>query len=324
MQEHQILYLSEADVVGLQLPWPEIFKAVEIALVEHGNKTVENPPKPGVHKFSNSFIHAMPAYLKEADIMGIKWVAGYPSNREKGLQVTTGLQIINDPDTGFPLCIMNATWTTMVRTAAVTAVSAPKCARADSEILGIVGAGIQGTINAEVLCLTIPSIKKIRVYDIYPAASEKFQAVISEKTGREVEIVSSAEEAVVGADIVVTATQKLPEPFLKKEWLKEGYLGIPLDVSRAWCIDALFGADKFINDDLAQARLYEADGAFPAGIPPLYCHTGELLNGAYPGRTSDQETIILMNIGLGIYDISLGYQIYQKAKEAGVGVWLPF
>ena len=321
---HQILYLSEADVLKLQLPWPDIFRAVETALVEHGNKTVENPPKPGVHKFSNSFIHAMPAYLKEADIMGIKWVAGYPSNREKGLQVTTGLQILNDPDTGFPLCIMNATWTTMVRTAAVTAVSAPKCARADSEVMGIVGAGIQGTVNAEVLCLTIPSIKKIKVYDIYPAASQRFRDVISEKTGVDIEIVSSAEEAVVGSDIVVTATQKLPEPFLKKEWLKRGYLGIPLDVSRAWTIDALFDADKFINDDLAQARLYQADGAFPAGIPALYCHTGELLNGAYPGRTNDQESIILMNIGLGIYDISLGYQIYEKAKAAGIGTWLPF
>lgn len=324
MGDHKILYLSEQDVLDLNIQWPEIFEAVKIALIEHGSKTVENPPKPGVHKFSNSFIHAMPAYLKEADIMGIKWVAGYPSNREKGLQVTTGLQIINDPNTGYPLCIMNATWTTMVRTAAVTAVSAPLCARADSEVMGIVGAGIQGTVNAEVLCLTIPSIRKIKVYDIFPAASQRFQTVISQKTGVEVEIVNSAKDAVVDSDIVVTATQKLPEPFLQKEWLKEGYLGIPLDVSRAWTIDALFGADKFINDDLAQARLYEADGAFPAGIPALYCHTGELLNGNFPGRTSDQESIILMNIGLGIYDISLGKHIYEKAKEAGLGVWLPF
>lgn len=324
MSDHKILYLSEEDVISLNIQWPEIFRAVERALIEHGNKTVENPPKPGVHKFSNSFIHAMPAYLKEADLMGLKWIAGYPSNREKGMPVTTGLQILNDPNTGYPLCIMNATWSTTVRTAAVTAVSAPKCARSDSEVMGIVGAGVQGTINAEVLCITIPSIKKIKVYDIFPAASERFKTVIAEKTGREIEIVSSAEEAVVGSDIVVTATQKLPEPFLKKEWLKEGYLGIPLDVSRAWNIDALFGADKFINDDLAQARLYEADGAFPAGIPPLYCHTGELLNGMYPGRTNDQENIILMNIGLGIYDISLGHCIYEKAKEAGLGVYLPF
>ena len=111
---------------------------------------------------------------------------------------------------------------------------------------------------------------------------------------------------------------------MRKEWLKEGYLGIPLDVSRAWTIEALFGADKFINDDLAQARLYEADGAFPAGIPTLYCHTGELLNGTFPGRTSPEESIILMNIGLGIYDISLGQYIYEAAKAAGIGTWLPF
>ncbi|MBE6968512.1 MAG: ornithine cyclodeaminase family protein [Ruminococcaceae bacterium] len=324
MTDHKILYLSEQDILDLKLEWEEIFSTARRALIEHGNKTVENPPKPGVHKFSNSFIHAMPAYLKEADIMGIKWVAGYPSNREKGLQVTTGLQILNDPNTGFPLCIMNATWTTMVRTAAVTAVAAPLCARADSEVLGVVGAGVQGTINTEVLCLTIPSIKKIKVYDIFPAASERFKAVIEEKTGLSVEVVADAETAVRDSDIVVTATQKLPEPFLKKEWLKPGYLGIPLDVSRAWSIDALFAADKFINDDLAQARLYEADGAFPAGIPTLYCHTGELLNGSFPGRTSDSEDIILMNIGLGIYDISLGHYIYEKAKAAGKGVYVNF
>lgn len=323
MAKHEILYLSEEDILAMDIQWPEIFKAVERAMIEHGNKTVENPPKPGVHKFSNSFIHAMPAYLKEANIMGIKWVAGYPSNREKGLPNINGLQIINDPETGLPLCIMNATWTTTVRTAAVTAVSAPKLARANSEVMGIVGAGVQGTINAEVLCMTIPSIKKIKIYDIFSAASERFKKTIEEKTGVAVQIVDSAHDAVVDSDIVVTATQKLPEPFLKKEWLKPGYLGIPLDVSRAWSIEALFDADKFINDDIAQAKLYQADGAFPAGIPTLYCHTGELMNGNYPGRTNDQESIILMNIGLGIYDISLGHYIYTKAKEENRGIYLP-
>ncbi|PAB58353.1 ornithine cyclodeaminase family protein [Anaeromicrobium sediminis] len=319
MEKLEFLYLSEEDILGLNISWEEVFGSVEKALKEHGEKTVENPPKPGVHSLSNSFIHAMPAYLEQMQAIGLKWVSGYPPNREKNLPVINGLQIINCAQTGVPLAVMNATWTTTVRTAAVSAVTAMRCARKDSEVVGIIGAGVQGRINIIALKKILPQIKKCKVYDIFPAASDGFREEISKKLDIEIEIVSSPEEAVRNSDIVITATQKLPEPIVKYEWLKEGVLGLPLESSRAWTNEALFGVDKFINDDLEQAKLYQSQGAFSGGIPELHAETGEVIAGLKAGRENDTEKIIAMNIGLACEDISFGKYIYEKAMEKGVG-----
>lgn len=323
MNDLKFLYLSEADILSLNLTWDDIFSCVEAALKEHGEKTVENPPKPGVHSKSNSFIHAMPSYLKQMQAIGIKWVSGYPTNREKGLPAITGLQIINCPDTGVPLCVMNATWTTTVRTAAVSAIAASCCAKKGTEVVGIIGAGVQGRINIIALCQKLNSIKKCKVYDIYPAASEGFKEEVSKHLDIDIEIVDSPQKAARDSDIVITATQKLPEPIVKMEWLKEGVLGLPLESSRAWTNEALFGVDKFINDDLEQAKLYQSQGAFTGGIPELYAETGEVVAGLKPGRDNDTERIICMNIGLACEDISFGKFIYEKAKEKGIGTTLP-
>lgn len=322
MEKLEFLYLSEEEIIGLNISWEEIFQCIEAALKEHGEKTVENPPKPGVHSLSNSFIHAMPAYLEQMNAIGIKWVSGYPTNREKNLPSIIGLKIINSPETGAPLAIMNATWTTNVRTAAVSAVTAKYCARKDSEVVGIIGAGVQGRINIVALKKTLPQLKKCKVYDIYPAASESFKEEISKQLDIEIEIVNSAEDAARESDIVITATQKLPEPIVKFEWLKDGVLGLPLESSRAWTNEALFGVDKFINDDLGQAKLYESQGAFTGGIPKLHAETGEVIAGVKPGRENDTEKIIAMNIGLACEDISFGNYIYKVAKERGIGTTL--
>ena len=165
-------------------------------------------------------------------------------------------------------------------------------------------------------------MKKCKVYDIYPTASESFKEEISKQLDIEIEIVSSAEDAARDSDIVITATQKLPEPIVKFEWLKDGVLGLPLESSRAWTNEALFGVDKFINDDLGQAKLYESQGAFTGGIPKLHAETGEVIAGVKPGRENDTEKIIAMNIGLACEDISFGNYIYKIAKERGIGTTL--
>lgn len=323
MNSLEVLYLSQKDVMDLNLEWQDVFKYVELALKEHGEKTVENPPKPGVHSLSNSFIHAMPAYLEQMQAIGMKWVSGYPTNREKNLPAIIGLQIINSAETGVPLAIMDATWSTNVRTAAVSAISARLCAKKDSDTVGIIGAGVQGRFNLEALCEAMPQLKKCKVYDLYPSASKGFKEELSKKVNVDIEIVDSAELAARDSDIVITATQKLEKPIVEFEWLKEGVLGLPLESSRAWTNEALFGVDKFINDDLEQAKLYEAHGAFSGGIPKLYAETGEVVAGLKTGRENDQEKIIAMNIGLACEDISFGTFIYNKALEKGIGTKLP-
>jgi ornithine cyclodeaminase/alanine dehydrogenase len=102
-----LLFLSRAEVAGLL---PDV--SDQLDLVEHAYRAlaagrVELPPKPGVHPRKDSFLHAMPAYLRDEDVVTLKWVGGYPANKEKGLPYISGLIVVNDAETGLPLAVMD-------------------------------------------------------------------------------------------------------------------------------------------------------------------------------------------------------------------------
>ncbi len=141
------LYLSRSDVERVGLPMAEIIDALESVFREKGEGRVEMPPKPGIHTRKDAFIHAMPAYIPSLRSAGIKWISGYPENPKNDLPYITGLLILNDPDTGIPLAVMDATWITAQRTGAATAVAAKYLGRRDSSTVGILACCVQGCIN---------------------------------------------------------------------------------------------------------------------------------------------------------------------------------
>ena len=143
-------YLSQEDIMDLNISWDSIIKRIESAVSEQAKGTIENPPKRGIHTRDNAFIHEMPVHLQEADICGIKWVSGYPDNYQHELPQILGLQIMNCPVTGVPTEVMDCRWITAVRTAAATAVTAKFCARKNTKSIGIIGAGVQGKMHLEV------------------------------------------------------------------------------------------------------------------------------------------------------------------------------
>src|SRR5699024_543182 len=176
----------------------------------------------------------MPSYLSEMQSIGIKWVSGYPSNRKKGLPTILGLQIMNSVETGLPIAIMNATWLTNARTGAVSADSAQRLAKKDSEVSGLIGAGMQARFQIRALKKAIPNLKTVKVFDIFEKASQAFKKEIESELSIEVSIAEGFKEAVIGSDIVITAVPKIDNPIVKIEWLKPGVLCIPLESSRAW------------------------------------------------------------------------------------------
>jgi ornithine cyclodeaminase/alanine dehydrogenase len=295
----------------------EVIDLVERGLREHGRGRGENPPKPGIHSKDNSFIHAMPAYYKDLKIGGIKWVSGFPDNREFELPQILGLLILNDMNTGVPLCVMDCRWITAVRTAAVTAITAKYCAKKDSTILGIIGAGVQGRYHLLALKEVIPSLKNVKIFDISRKTSEKYQKEFSQKHRVDILICDNVESVAKESDIVVTATQRLENPLVKDEWFDKGCLGVGLEASRAWYRDAILNADKFITDDWEQTKYFNTQGAFPDGLPKLYAELGTIVCGEKPGREKEDERILAINIGLALEDIIVANRIYEIAKERG-------
>lgn len=314
------LYLSRSDVESVGLGMPEIVGALDAMFKEKGEGRVEMPPKPGIHTRENAFIHAMPAYIPSLGAAGMKWVSGYPDNQARGLPYISGLLILNDPETGVPIAVMDATWITARRTGAATAVAAKYLARGDSSSVGIVACGVQGRSNLEALCCLF-DIHHVKAFDIRAEVAVRYAEEMSETLGVDVECVNDPKSAVAGADIVVTSGPilKKPDPLIDADWLSEGCFASPVDFDSYWNGEALRQADKLATDDSSQMAYYREAGYFQA-TPEPYADLGEIAAGKKPGRETDRERTMCINLGLALDDMATAILIYERAKEAGIGM----
>ena len=323
MSGESLLYLSKADVENVGLPMADIVEALDKMFEEKGAGRVEMPPKPGIHTRKDAFIHAMPAYIPSLQSAGMKWVSGYPENHKKGLPYISGLLVLNDPDTGLPLAVMDATWITGQRTGAATAVAAKYLARKESSSVGIVACGVQGRSNLEALvCLF--DIKKVKAFDLYPDVAKRYASEMSSKVQVEIEVVMELKQAVAGLDLVVTSGPILkdPEPSIEIDWLAEGSFASPVDFDSYWQGDALEQVDKLATDDLSQMEYYREVGYFQS-TPTPYGDLGEIAAGKKPGRENDDERTMSINLGLALDDMATAILIYREARKKGIGTELP-
>jgi len=323
MNENTFLYLSRKDVEGVNMGMTDIIIALEDMFKEKGEGRVEMPPKPGIHTRQDAFIHAMPAYIPKLQSAGMKWVSGYPDNQKLNLPYISGLLILNDPENGFPIAVMDATWITAMRTGAATAVAAKYLARPDSSSVGIIACGVQGRSNLEALsCLF--GIDKVKAFDISPQAAELFAIEMKEVIKGEIEIVNDPRDAVVGLDLVVTSGPilKNPDPVVEAGWLSEGSFASLVDFDSYFKADALREADKLATDDKNQMLSYREHGYFK-DTPQPYADLGEIAAGKKPGRENSSERTICINLGLALADMATAIVIYKKAREKGLGIQLP-
>ena len=323
MAEQQFLYLSRADVEKVALDMPTILKLLEEAFKEKGQGKVEMPPKPGIHTMPDAFIHAMPAFIPSLHSAGIKWVSGYPENFKRGLPYITGLLILNDDETGIPYAVMDCTWITAYRTGAATGLAAKYLARPNSEVAAILACGVQGRTNLEAIASLFP-LKRAYAYDILPEAQSKFITEMKKKFKFEILPAKSPKEAVMASDLVVTSGPilKHPKPSIEKDWLKPGGFGSAVDFDSYWTGAAMAQMDKISTDDHEQFEYYRTTGYF-GQTPAPYADLGQLATGQKPGRGSDKERNLAINLGLAMDDMAIAPEIYRRAKGKGIGAWLP-
>ena len=323
----ELVYLSRADVEALGTTMRDVLEALDVGFAAKGRGNTEMPPKPGIHTRPDCFIHAMPAYVKELDVAGLKWVAGYPPNPARGLPYITGLLVLNDCETGVPLAVMDCAWVTAMRTGASAGISAKYLARAGSDTAAIVGCGVQARTSLKALAEELPTLAEVRCYDLLPEATARFIAEMAAMfPALRFETCASAPEAVHAADVVVTAVPIVvnPKPDLDAGMLKEGGLAISLDYDFAWTGAAMRECDKFCSDDVGQLLATKEHGVYFGGIPAtISADLGELAAGLKPGRQSDAERIFSMNMGIAVDDMMTAKVVYERALELGAGVRLP-
>ncbi|MDH5482370.1 MAG: ornithine cyclodeaminase family protein [Candidatus Bathyarchaeota archaeon] len=319
-----LLYLSRADIEKLNISVEGVIKVVEEAFREKAKGNVETPPKPGVHPQKDAFIHAMPAYLSKIETAGVKWVSGFPENPQRGLPYVSGLLILNDVETGLPICVMDCTWITAKRTGAATAVAAKYLAREDSKAFGVLGCGVQGRSNLEALLAVFKNLEEVKAYDVDVENQRRYVEEMTAKHEVKVVSVNSPRKAVENCDLVVTAGPilKNPQPCIEALWFKDGGFACALDFDSYWKPEAIRSMDKFCTDDVEQLKYYKQQGYF-RHMPEVYAELNEIVSGKKHGRENSGERIMSMNLGLAIEDMATAKLVYEKAKEKRIGASLP-
>ena len=323
-------YLS-ADDVRAAMPNVEqrleLARTAMVALVEDA----ELPPKLGVHpRAESSLSHAMPALLRgrdssgSDDLLGIKWVTGFPANRGRGIDAIHATVILSDATTGIPLAIMNGGPITAQRTAAVSAVALREWwpdTSGTAPRVALVGAGVQGASHVEVLALVARGAA-LTIADRHPDRAQRLAAAARDMgCFTDVESTADTVAAISGADIVVTMVsfgqlrQVVPGTAFER-----AALIVAVDYDMSVPAQVVNGARFFLVDDIAQFETTRSETVF-TGYPRPDGSIGEALIGRVPAPRA-QGPVVVNHLGVGLADVVFADAIYRRANELGLGTEL--
>jgi ornithine cyclodeaminase len=326
-----VLVLTHAEVQRL-LPMDECIPVMREALSALARGQVHQPLRMVVRPpDAAGLMGLMPSYRAgERAAYGLKVVCVFPGNPAIGKDAHQGAVMLFSAETGELLALMNASAITAIRTAAVSAVATDRLARADATDLAIVGAGVQAQAHLVAMACIRP-IRRVRVASRDFDHARRFAETMRFRMPAPIDPVDSAELAVTGADIVVTATTAA-EPVLKREWLAPGAhvnaVGSSMPTAREIDTATMAAASLFV--DRRESTLNESGDYLSAaregaiGPEHIRAEIGEVLIGAKPGRTSDDEITLFKSLGLAVEDLAAAEHAYRKAQQVDAGTWVEF
>lgn len=332
-----ILYLNQKEVIDLgggdmKLAIEDMEEVLSLhykgeAIVPHKiamgfGKTLEDENTLGR-------INAMPGYVKgKYNMAGIKWIGSNPKNVERGIPRASAITILNDPDTKFPVAVMDGTAISAARTGAVGGVAVKYLSKIDSKIVTLIGAGVQNRTQLEAAVCARPSINEVYIYDLYYDRAVCFAEEMSNKLNISITPIKSLEEYCRKSDIIITATVS-DEPIVIADWVSPGTTCLNVG-GFEFTYDAVRKAQKVVVDIWEDVKhrmastiaLMANEGLF--ADEEVYAEIGEVINGVKNGRENDQEIIHFDSVGMGIEDVAIATRVYKIAQEKGIGTKLTY
>lgn len=289
------------------------------ALIALANRdTLDMPEKFGVHPRPGAVIHAMPAWVKKTDNVGVKWISTYSANAREGEPPIDALIILNDAATGHPTHILDGNEITAMRTAAVSGVAMRLLAPDEVGSVGVIGAGRQGASHALVIAHLFPGAALL-LYDRHPERSQALAESL-EDHGLRARPVGSARAACTEADVVVTAAGLGSEhQALHPEWLKDTALVVSIDADTYASADLAEAATLFVVDDDVRFATYCRAGEYQ-GFPPPSATIGSLLQRGRSTTLSGRS--LVLTLGAGVADVIFAAAIAAEAQTRGTGTVL--
>jgi ornithine cyclodeaminase/alanine dehydrogenase-like protein (mu-crystallin family) len=302
MKTDQPLFLTEQEVRE-HLPMAKLIPAMEKALMDFSAGRVTQPVRSIISidvAAATGFFGLMPALTPDG--LGLKAVTFYPSNAERGIPTHMATIFLVDPQTGTPLAMMDGRLITEMRTAAVSAAATNLLASADARVLAILGSGVQARSHVEALRL-VRQFEEIRVWSPTFQHARQFAEEIG---GTAV----SAEQAVRGADVVVTVTSS-KTPVVKGDWLKPGCHVNAIGACRPdWReLDDKAMQKNVVFVDSREGALKESGDVILSGAK-IYAELGEALAGKISAPAN--ATTIFKSLGMAVEDIAAAMLVYHS------------
>jgi ornithine cyclodeaminase/alanine dehydrogenase-like protein (mu-crystallin family) len=302
MSSKQPLFFGE-EQVRKHLRMADLIPAMEKALIDFSAGKVTQPVRSIIKvdvAAATGFLGLMPALTPDG--LGLKAVTFYPTNAERGIPTHMATIFLVDPETGTPLVIMDGRLITEMRTAAVSAAATRLLAPPDAKVLAILGSGVQAHSHVEALRL-VRKFEEIRVWSSTREHAERF----AKETGA---TAMSAEEAVHGADVIVTVTNS-KTPVLRGAWLKPGCHVNAIGACRPdWRELDDEAMSNVVFVDSREGALKES-GDVILSHAKIYVELGEALAGNVPSRAG--ETTIFKSLGMAVEDIAAAMLVYRSA-----------
>jgi ornithine cyclodeaminase/alanine dehydrogenase-like protein (mu-crystallin family) len=227
------------------------------------------------------------------------------------------------------LALIEANHLGQARTGAASGVATRVMARADARTAGIIGTGFQARTQLEAVALA-RKLERVRVFGRNPERRERFAKEMTARIGTLVMPVASAEEAVRGADILITSTNAT-QPVVEGRWLERGVhinaIGINFADRREIDSETVNRADVIAADSVEQSRIEAGDLILAFGADAQrwksVLELSDIVSGKIAGRTSRDQITLFKSNGIAIEDIVVGGRVYELARERGMGRDVP-
>ena len=277
----------------------------------------------------NGDIHIKPGYIKGYGTYTIKIASGFYDNPKLNLSATHGMLLLFDSKTGFPLCFeVDRCFLTDMRTAAAGAVAARALAKKTVKRVAVIGTGTQARMQIEALS-KVRRFDELRVWGRNPEHVMRYVADMKKVLKANIIPAKTSEDAVVGSEIVVTATMTTT-PIVKASWIGKGThitaMGSDSPEKQELETAVLGKADKIVVDSLKQcAVLGEVHHALKDGTmkeKDVYAELGEILLGNKKGREGDREITVCDLTGIAVQDVVTSQLVYERALKKKIGSYI--
>ncbi|KAM9426774.1 ketimine reductase mu-crystallin [Pholidichthys leucotaenia] len=243
----------------------------------------------------NGFLGLMPTYMENSGVLSTKLVSFYKREAGSTLPAVQATVVLLDPEYGNVKAIMGGEVITNMRTAGVSAISAKLLMHPGSEVLAILGAGAQA-LSHYCAFLEMFSFKEVRVWSHTREGAEKFCHSVSGP----VLMCGSVEEAVRGADVIVTVT-RATEPVLFGQWVKPGAHVAAVGACRPdWReLDDELMKQAVVYADSREGAMAESGDVILSGVE-VFAELGDVINGTKPAHR--EKTTVFKSLGMGVED----------------------